>query len=74
MNRDTLIIRSTVHPSQQAPVVPRRSRTNTLTIMKNRPRALKKSTKGQNLISFYPSEGKIFIRTAVSTASEQGAE
>lgn len=74
MNRDILIIYSTVHPSKQAPVVPRRSRTNTLTIMKNRPRALQKLTKGQILISFYPSEGKILIRTAVSTVCEPGAE
>jgi len=42
--------------------------------MKNRPHALQKFTKGQILISFYPSEGKILVRTAVSTACEPGAE
>lgn len=74
MNMDTLIICSIVHPSKQAPVVPRRSRTNTLNIMKNRPHALQKFTKGQILISFYPSEGKILIQTAVSTVCKPEAE
>lgn len=73
-NRDTLLICSTVCPSEQAPVVPQRSRTNSLTIMKNRPHALQKFTKGQILISFYSSEGKILVPTAVSTACEPGAE